>query len=254
MITVQDIPVIVVLVFLEGILSIDNALVLSLLARKLPSNSQQKALTYGLVGSVVFRLIAIGLAIYLMHWHWIKFVGGAYLLSLAAQHFFPKRKKTKASIRSKSYTFWKTVAVIEIMDIAFASDSILAAVALTPKFWVVFIGGFIGVVVMRLAAIILIRVLGRFPYFETSAYFLITVIGVKVVIEGFALPSVDFQSYTNPAFWIFWVLVFECFLYGFVSKGVSLREQQRRVMLRRKKKINEFLAKTFFGKDKEQKK
>ena len=50
-----DVPVVALLVLLEGVLSIDNALVLGLLAKRLPKHEQSKALWYGLGGAFVFR-------------------------------------------------------------------------------------------------------------------------------------------------------------------------------------------------------
>src|ERR1044072_3429278 len=84
----NDLLVIGILVVLEGELSIDNALVLGLLARRLPKHLQGRALTYGLVGAFVFRVIAIATAAYLLEWRVAKLLGGAYLLWVAAKHFF----------------------------------------------------------------------------------------------------------------------------------------------------------------------
>src|SRR5207237_5197006 len=83
----HDIFVIGVLVVLEGVLSIDNALVLGLLARRLPKALQGKALTYGLIGALVFRLLAIATASYLLHWRIAKLLGGLYLVYVAVKHF-----------------------------------------------------------------------------------------------------------------------------------------------------------------------
>ena len=52
----HDLGVVGLLILLEGVLSIDNALVLGLLAKRLPKEQQSKALTYGLVGAFVFRV------------------------------------------------------------------------------------------------------------------------------------------------------------------------------------------------------
>src|SRR5438105_6641962 len=87
----HDLFVIGVLVILEGILSIDNALVLGLLARRLPKFLQGKALTYGLVGAFGFRIAAIATASFLLHWRIVKLVGGAYLIYVAGKHFFFER-------------------------------------------------------------------------------------------------------------------------------------------------------------------
>lgn len=217
--TAQSLAIIGLLVFLEGVLSIDNALVLAVIAKHLPKEQQKRALTYGLIGAFVFRFIAIGLARYLIHMRWVKFVGGGYLLWLAAKYFFFKvDDESPHGPKAEGAGFWKTVLVIELTDIAFAVDSILAAVALTDKFALIFIGGMIGVIAMRYAATVFIKVLNRFPGFETTAYLLVAVIGFKVVFEGLGIRGVDFHSASNPAFWVFWGLMTGCIAYGFLRR------------------------------------
>ena len=76
------------MIVLEGVLSIDNALVLGLLAKRLPKHQQPRALTYGLVGAFVFRVVAIALASLLLKWWVVKLLGGAYLIYVALKHFF----------------------------------------------------------------------------------------------------------------------------------------------------------------------
>src|SRR4051794_151358 len=83
----HDLFVVGLLVVLEGVLSIDNALVLGLLAKRLPKHLRNKALTYGLIGALVFRIAAIGTASYLLRWTLAKFLGGAYLVYVAVHHF-----------------------------------------------------------------------------------------------------------------------------------------------------------------------
>ncbi len=270
----NDLAIIGLLVVLEGVLSIDNALVLGLLAKRLPKHQQKRALTYGLVGAFGFRLFAIGAASLLMQWRVVKLLGGLYLLYVALKHFLlesrfhDERKITVgpdgqpilveqadgepvpegeaaeriavdvpvAPRHSKAAGFWPTVAVIELTDIAFAVDSILAAVALVtgaeaasnrsrfhPKLWVVVVGGMLGVILMRFAAVVFIKLLEKFPRFEISAYLLVLVIGGKLVLDwAFNIdhhhPRLNFHSPSDPAFWIFWLLMLSCFAFGFVPK------------------------------------
>jgi YkoY family integral membrane protein len=245
----HDLIIIGLLVVLEGVLSIDNALVLGLLAKRVPRRLQRRALTYGLVGALIFRMAAIGAASWLLQWTFAKLLGGAYLIYVALKHFIfgedpqstsedlPEERthsKTGKVITATSMAFWYTVVVIELTDIAFAIDSILAAIALVgqqrpddtgahDKLWVVIVGGFIGVVVMRFAAILFIKLLEKFPRFELSAYLLVLVIGGKLLadwgLNTKANPHrVDFHNYRNPAFWIFWSLMVICFCVGFLPK------------------------------------
>src|SRR6187431_2588291 len=87
----HDIIVVGLLILLEGVLSIDNALVLALLAKRLPKHQQARALTYGLAGALIFRVIAIGTAAYLLRWHIVKVLGGGYLLWIALKHLLSKK-------------------------------------------------------------------------------------------------------------------------------------------------------------------
>lgn len=222
-ISADDLVAIGFLVFLEGILSIDNALVLALIVSTLPKEQQKKALLYGILGAVFFRLMAIGMASYLMKWTWVKFVGGGYLVYLAAHYWWTSRKEKKAEDEGPQATernFWMTVLIVELTDIAFAIDSILTAVALTTKLWVVMTGGVIGLLMMRFAASIFIKLLDRFPRFEPTAYLLVWIIGTKLIVDGFHFPQVNFHDSKNPAFWVFWLSMGLCLLFGF-TKGAK---------------------------------
>lgn len=260
----HDLFVIGLLIVLEGVLSIDNALVLGLLARRLPKHLRGKALTFGLLGALVFRIAAIFTASLLLRWTFAKFLGGAYLIYVALKHFIfgeaphdevlgvgadgqpelqnaatgkpvpppaPKNPSGKP-LTSHSLQFWQAVLVIELTDIAFAVDSIVAAMALIgqqkasdtgahDKLWVVIVGGMIGVILMRFAAVLFIRLLERFPRFETSAYLLVVVIGIKLLLDWwFNPPSVperiNFHSPSSTAFWVFWSVMAVCFAVGFI--------------------------------------
>jgi YkoY family integral membrane protein len=238
----HDLIVVLLLIVLEGTLSVDNALVLGLLARRLPEEQRTKALTYGLVGAFVFRFIALALATFLLKWTLFKLLGGAYLLYVAVKHFFFEEKEDhhhphlpeSGVVKSAKGKFWPTVLVIELTDLAFAVDSIVAAIgvvgpppadhaadALHPKLWVVLTGGFIGVVLMRYAATLFIKLLDRFPRFETAAYLLVTLIALKLIIDYAAHAAgwqeINFHSVRSPAFWAFWVSMIVCFCVGFIG-------------------------------------
>ncbi len=273
----KDIATIGVLVLLEGAMSIDNALVLGMLARRLPEHQRPRALTYGLIGAFVFRFISIATAQYLLQWAIVKLLGGGYLIYISVKHFFFESKEEdeevvrvdaegepilvhektgvpvgpeeeadeiKARVPMpvdiqdpapgkpvKMMNFWYTVLVIELTDIAFAVDSIVAAIGLVgqqpagvkfhPKLWVVVTGGMLGVMLMRVAAAIFIKLLEKFPRFESAAYLLVILIGGKLLVDwGFnGDPEhlvLDFHHTNSPAFWVFWVSMVLCFCIGFI--------------------------------------
>lgn len=200
------------LVFLEGMLSFDNALVLAVLANKLPEADRKKALAYGMWGAIGFRFVALSLLVFLLQSVWIKFVGAGYLFWLAGKHFFGSGDDGEEAREGHSH-FWKTVLMVELTDIAFSSDSILASVGVSHDFWVIFAGGMLGIIMMRVAAIFFIRLVQIFPNLETSAYMLIAIIATKLLAEGCGINWEE--PIRRNCFWISMTLAV---LSGFVPK------------------------------------
>jgi YkoY family integral membrane protein len=183
-----DLLTIGTLAILEGILSVDNALVLAILVRDLPPRERKKALTYGIIGAFVFRIIALIFAAHLMRWMIFKVLGGGYLIYLAMkQMFFSHREDAEQSSERVSRNFWMTVIVVELTDIAFSIDSITAAIAMSNKLLIVWIGGILGIICLRFAANLFVSLLERLPKLEDLAYQLILFIGIKLFLDAFGI-------------------------------------------------------------------
>lgn len=185
----SDFVTIALLVALEGLLSADNAMVLAVLVLGLPRQQQQKALRYGILGAFAFRSIATLLAVYLIALTWVKLAGAAYLLYLVVQHFFlgesaeERRTPPKATPMLGLSAFWATVVKVELTDIVFAIDSILVAVAMSSKVWVILAGGILGIVMMRLVIGQLLAIVQRYPPLVDGAFVIIAWVGIKLVLE-----------------------------------------------------------------------
>ncbi len=185
----SDLLVILVLIFLEGLLSCDNAVALAMLVRGLPKEQQGKALRYGIIGAYVFLIIALCLATWIIQQWYLKVLGGAYLLWMAGGHFFKKSEAeggapTHRVLRIPGLSvFWCTVVTVELTDIAFSVDSVAAAVAFSPKFFVLLCAGLVYILVMRFAAQGFIALLRRFPLLEGAAFLAVGFIGLKLVSE-----------------------------------------------------------------------
>ena len=186
----SDFVTIALLVVLEGLLSADNALVLAILVLGLPRHQQRKALRYGILGAFAFRIAATLLAMHLLEVLWVKLVGAAYLLYLSWKHFFgpmeheEKRGAIKAARPMLGLSaFWATVLKVELTDIVFAVDSILVAVAMSTKTWVIITGGVLGIIMMRLVISQLLTLVRRYPALVDGAFIIIAWVGVKLLME-----------------------------------------------------------------------
>lgn len=181
------------LIVIESLLSVDNAAVLATMVMDLPKDQREKALKYGIIGAYLFRGICLFLAAWLVQIWWLKPLGGFYLLYLAFSYFIKKHSKVKAEEeidKNKSWfyrstvglvgTFWATVALVEVMDLAFSIDNVFAAVAFTDHIYLIYIGVFIGILAMRFVAQAFVKLMEKFTFLETAAFIVIGVLGIKL--------------------------------------------------------------------------
>lgn len=244
--------VLLVLVALEGLLAADNALVLAILVKHLEEKERKKALFYGLAGAFIFRFASLFAISYLVNVWQVQAIGAAYLLFIALNHIFRKvifKKVSDNNISNlseqkniKGSNFWLTVLKVELADIAFAVDSILAAVALAvalPKtdlpriggmdggqFLVIFAGGFIGLVIMRFAATYFVSLLQRKPGLETAAFLIVGWVGIKLTIYTLSHPALSILPEKLPKmpewkFSFYVVLVLIALVGWFLSKDTK---------------------------------
>lgn len=183
---VGDISKVAVLVVLEALLSADNALILAIIVRHLPREQQKRALFYGLAGAFVLRFAAIFAATIILNFWWLQVLGAGYLIYLPVKHFV-KHSQHKGTIAKEGAGFWMTVIYADLIDLMFAIDSVLVAVAVVntkEKIWVVYAGAIIGIVLLRFAAGFCLRLLEKYPVLDHVAYLLVGWAGVKMFFIG----------------------------------------------------------------------
>lgn len=200
--------VLLVLIALEGLLAADNALVLAIMVKQLPEDERKKALFYGLAGAFVLRFTSLFAISFLIDVWQVQAMGALYLLFISINHIFRKSlvKKSEHKVKAKKTSgFWVTVFKVELADMAFAVDSILAAVALamtlpnTPlpniggidggKFLVILLGGVTGLIIMRFAANFFVNLLQQKPGLEITAFCIVGWVGIKLLVYTLSHPA-----------------------------------------------------------------
>lgn len=185
---------------MESLLSVDNAAVLAVMVKDLPDGQRQKALKYGLLGAYIFRGLCLLFASFLVGVFWLKIAGGLYLCYLTYGHFSKNvttieegatedapgwAQRIKLWATAKVGIFWATIILVEIMDLVFSIDNVFAAVALSNQFWVIMLGVGIGILAMRFVAGWFVKLLGKYPSLEASAFIVIALLGLKLIFGGF---------------------------------------------------------------------
>jgi YkoY family integral membrane protein len=215
MIEGADFVVVGLLVLLEGLLSADNAMVLAVLVLGLPKSQQKQALRYGILGAFAFRSLALLFGLYMMGMALVKLAGALYLLYLPFRHFFGEHdpEDGRSAPRARRWLglspFWATVVKVELTDIVFAVDSIVVAVAMSQKTWVVLSGGILGIIAMRLVVGQLLTVVERYPILVDGAFVIIAWVGARLLVQY--LHQAGFIAWEVPE-WLGYGLIVAIFL------------------------------------------
>lgn len=215
------------LILIESLLSVDNAAVLATMVLDLPKAQRSKALRYGIIGAYFFRGICLLLASWLVKIWWLKPLGGLYLIYLAFDYFRGKSGEEGAESVDKGKNriykatvgmmgkFWATVALVEVMDLAFSIDNVFAAVAFTDNIFLICTGVFIGILAMRFVAQGFVKLMETYTFLETVAFIVIGVLGLKLLAALFShfYPESQFtqildSEYTDLGVSIFTVAIF----------------------------------------------
>jgi len=202
--------ILIQVVFLEGILSIDNAAVLGAMVSVLPKQDmvpwpgplkslgppvhrllggqRSAALKVGLLGAYVGRGLMLVLANFVIHNPYLKILGAVYLIRLAFENLGEAEYGEEDQVRAKRMEgkrFWNVVIAVEFADLAFSLDNVVAVVALSNNLPIVMFGVFIGIVAMRFAASIFTWMVLREPILKPAAYLVVFNIGAELLIDEF---------------------------------------------------------------------
>ncbi len=209
--------VIVQVIFLEGILSIDNAAVLGAMVSVLPKKEmipwpgplrflahpvhrlfggqRPAALKVGLLGAYLGRGLMLVVANFVIHNPFLKILGAAYLIKLAFENLGEPEPGEEGQTRGKSVEgkgFWGVVVAVELADLAFSLDNVVAVVALSDNLYIVMFGVAIGIITMRFAAGLFTLMIAKEPILKPAAYIVVFNIGTELLLDELA--GIEFGS------------------------------------------------------------
>jgi YkoY family integral membrane protein len=197
------------IVVLEGILSVDNSIVISMIANKARPEDRQKVIKYGIIGAFLFRGLALCFVSFLMNNPEIggiaKVLGAIYLMKMGLSIFSPEADSVEeGEIPSWLENLFAKLSIggillvileVEFADFVFSIDNLFASVAFTEnvkgEIWglplnitLTVIGVMLGIVTMRWITVKVMKLIEKYPFLNTSAGIVIFLLGVKLCLSG----------------------------------------------------------------------
>ena len=176
------------LIWINIILSGDNAVVIALAARSLPPHQQQKAILFGSGAAVVLRIILTVVAVQLLALSYLQIVGGLLLLWIGVQLLSEEDEEEEGDVKQAS--LMTAIRTILIADIVMSLDNVIAvAAAAKGSNTLLIIGLAISIPLVIFGSTLMIKLMERFPVIVTLGAALIGWVGGETIISDVALKS-----------------------------------------------------------------
>ncbi len=207
------------LTILEIVLGIDNLILISILAGKLPAHQQNLARKLGLAAALVTRLMLLSLAFWVAHlekplfeivnheisWRDILLIlGGMFLLAKGTLEIHNKIEGNDHHLEDKKYiALGLVVAQIAVMDVVFSFDSVMTAIGIADYLSIMIAAILISMVIMVLAVNQVSGFINRNPTVKVLALSYMLLIGLALIGEGLELHIPKGYLYFAMAFSFF---------------------------------------------------
>ena len=176
------------IIWINIILSGDNAVVIALAARSLPPDQQKKAVLFGSGAAVVLRIVLTVVAAQLLAMPYLQLVGGALLLWIGIQLLGDNHE---GEGEAKEYgSLMAAVRTILIADLVMSLDNVIAvAAAAKGSTTLLILGLAISIPLVIFGSTLMIRLMERFPIVITFGAGLIGWVGGETMISDNVLIS-----------------------------------------------------------------
>jgi YjbE family integral membrane protein len=183
------------IIWIDVILSGDNAVVIALAARSLPPAQQRKAIILGAGFAIALRVALTVVASSLMQLPWVEIIGGALLLWIGVgllQGDSPDESSTGPSGGSGS--IFVAIRTILLADLVMCLDNVIAVAAAAQGSLTLLIFGLaVSIPLVVFGSTLMIRLMDRFPWIVPAGAGLIGWVAGETVASDHVLSSVAMQ-------------------------------------------------------------
>ena len=174
------------IIYINILLSGDNAVVIALACRDLPPAQRRWGIIWGAAGAIVLRIILTIFAVTLLTLPWLKIVGGVLLLWIGIKLILQEEdgdQEVQASDR-----LWSAVRTVIVADLVMSVDNVLGVAAAAKGSVVLLVFGLVVSIPLVIAGSqIILKLIERFPWIILAGGGLLGWIAGKMVVEDSAI-------------------------------------------------------------------
>jgi len=205
------------IIWVNIILSGDNAVVIALAARSLPAKQQKLAIFWGAAAAVVLRIVLTIVAVELLKLPYLKLIGGVLLFWIAVKLLVPE-DDGDGDVKSSDHLIG-AIKTILIADLVMSLDNVIAVAAVAKgSFVLLVLGLLISIPLVVYGATMLMKLMDRYPVIITVGAALIGYVAGEMLVTD----PVAIEWFRQSAHWMIDIELFTVLGHKFELSGAGL--------------------------------
>jgi len=183
------------IIWVNILLSGDNAVVIALACRSLPDSQRNKAVMMGAGAAVVLRIVFTLMTTALMGLPWVKLIGGIVLLWIAIKLLVPEDEDPDVAAHN---SLWRAVQTVAIADVVMSLDNVIAIAAVAKGNWALIIFGLlVSIPLVVFGSQLIMNIMNRYPVVIWLGAALLGYVAAEIMIEDTVVAGFFAGKYTH---------------------------------------------------------
>lgn len=215
------------IIWINVLLSGDNAVVIAMACRSLPDNMRRWGMILGAGVAVGMRIVFTAIIAVLLGLPWLRIVGAVALLYIAVDLVVPEGGEGEDGVKAHD-SLWRAVGTIAVADLVMSLDNVVAIAAVADGNWLLIsIGLLISIPMIVAGAALIMSLLSRFPFLVWAGAALLGWVAGEMflsdikIIEYFGEDFVHHFEYPAAAAGAVLVLLIGWFMARRVANGAA---------------------------------
>ena len=187
---IEQLIILVQIIFIDIILAADNAIIIGLIAASFVPKNRKKIILWGVAGALVFKIIFAIFATYLFKFYWIKVLGGILLIWIVndlRKDLFEIKKIKSPTKKSKEPSYIQSVYKVLFADITISFDNVIGVVGASKGYFGFMIFGLVlSVVLTGAGATYLANYIQKHLWIAYIGLGFIFLVAIQLIIGGLA--------------------------------------------------------------------
>ena len=187
---IEQLIILVQIIFIDIILAADNAIIIGLIAASFVPKNRKKIILWGVAGALIFKVIFAIFATYLFKFYWIKVLGGILLVWIVndlRKDLFEIKKIKSPTKKSKEPSYIQSVYKVLFADITISFDNVIGVVGASKGYFGFMIFGLVlSVVLTGAGATYLANYIQKHLWIAYIGLVFIFLVAIQLIIGGLA--------------------------------------------------------------------